>query len=1666
MSKAKPKDSSSLDASGCESAPLQNGMSPYATGGGGVTFERKVAVQYLTHLLVGDSATELGDGRHVVSVAFQQAPAHSVDDLVVSTARSDELQPSLVLALGVRRSPNLIHSDVSSQKLIQQFVRAVIDAPKDGSEYRFGLVVSGPQQHANQLAQLTNLAADQMNASGFFKLVQTPGKFQDAVRSRLNHIKKLVKHALHKLGELEADKEQVEERSWQFLSRLTVLMPRLESTDETDWAGIVNSLTGVARDSDHTAASLLRDRLVTLTSEYSPNAAQVDLTLLRRDSHALLDPKTRRHQHGWQTLNSIHQSACESVFDEITTSDGSRCVRLDRSTEAMKLFEKATGAEVVVVSGESGVGKSALAVLGLYAESDAYSIGLQVLCINLRQIPELAIELDTTLGHPLSTLLCELSAPQRMLIIDGADAVTEGWLDAFRFLIGAAQASGTKVIAVTSNGSKQVVLDALSERFLTGVEEHVVPTLADSEIDEVVTTFPELQPLNVNLRSRELLRRLIVVDLLVRGQVSGTPLTDADAMNVVWFGLVRRRGMTDRGSPDAREIALLRLAEFELGEGERLDVINGVDPTALDGLRHDGLLLTSTEAPFQIGPEFGHDEVRRYAVARLLLASGSPASRLLSVSAPRWALSAARLACQAWLALPENSTTPLRGRFATLQASFDALVDAGHGARWGDVPSEALLKLADPEALLRDAWPNLLADNGVGLLRLARLVKQRLRDQNGIIDHVAVEPIITLLLDDDKPWRSGSYVQDLLRGWLHGHVVADTAAGQRFRVLLRERLVEACAEADRHLTEKRDAEATAHAARTPQKVEQERQFMEKNRSFFSEIGYGGQSPRQRPEVPREIRDEIVLELIALLGPDLGAEGEAILRRVAQDAPACLAPSVEELFTSRALASYRGGLLAHLTEAYYLDDEAVVDGFGIHEDGVRNHHSRSLGLTPMAAWYRGPFTELFKSDFRNGVGMLNRLLNHAAHFRARTLTSLDQRDRLHKTDTVDPYKIELKITGTRQLYVGDEHVWRWYRGTAVGPYPCFSALQALERVCDQLIKVDVPIRDLVAILLVDCENLAMVGLIVGLLVRHLENARDLLDPYLTEPVIWGQEFTRVVNEASPLAPDSKELVAPERRSWSLRDAALFLVVHADSERAVYLRALGETLVTNARSILESTRDLETTLEDSSPIELIDQKLAPVRAWASSLDRDTYAVHEAPDGIYIQATPSEDVVQALAESNKNLELASQATRLVVRYHNGPNKELAEAIKPEELAADMNTARKLLDNPPSPCPYDPWDTTALVAAVVLEAHLLEATDLPDDTLSFATETVLRIGEGAAGPRQYEYEDTFFEQGADRSAARAFPLLLLPDAAQLLAMVDGEDQSSPIDRAFRAGVYFARAVAAEVRLHLARGLDQVWKTPCVEHGRCHHDLGLQIAIEMMLYCILSARDPDNGQRSVLALKEPVTDSLSGATADSILVSRLDGALRTLAPAVMADICVSAQARELLLALLSAQRRSLLIDERGDLDHRGSHTLVSSRALLTLAKNGDDKAIYEHIDAYADNSTLLEKFLCALSAAAEETPDLAATAKQIWPNLVRHVLELNRTGHTPFMGTHYGNMALAALIPNATGEIPYLYREVNNSPIMWWNSLDLRDEVEAWLIPASGSATCVDQTDQLRPLV
>jgi predicted DNA binding CopG/RHH family protein len=1628
--------------------------SPYATGGGGVTFERRVAARYLALMLTGNTSPELGDGRLITSIAFQQAPDSPVDDLVLHAQRPDEHAPSLQLAVGVRRSPKLVPSDEDTQKLLGAYVKALLADREDGVEHRLALVDAGTRPDARELAELTGWAAKQKDAEGFFSLMQTPGKVKKAVSERLAHVTKMVERALVSLSVSEPDTTLVQQRTWELLCNLSVITPRVEDPDTTDWIEAQNRLLGVARGKNLLAAGSLLDRLEVLAGQFAPAAATVDLPLLRRAVHTLLEPGAGRNEPGWRALTDLQRQALQ-VRDHLGIGAPTSAFQLDRTAQGEHIIKAAADVPGLVVHGESGVGKSA-AVLNAATAAAAASDELEVLCLNLRHLPTTSAELLSAVGAPLETLFSEFTAPRRVLVIDGADAATETRRDMFTYLVTAARAASVTVIAVAASESQRVVLDLLQARLDGQVTDLHLPGLNDEELAEIVGAFPELARLVANARSRELLRRLVVVDLLVRSGLSGIPLSDVDAMREVWSGLIRRHESSERGTPEARERVLLALAAHQLAGGAAKDLLLTLDAGAVDGLRHDGLLRAASANPWEVLPEFAHDELRRFAVARTLLVDRDPTGELLRVSAPRWALSSATLVAQALLSEYDPDDPPSDSRLAALQSAFDALVSAGHGARWADVPVEALLSLGDPAPLLRDAWPELTGGDADGLKRVLRLLAQRHRAE-AIVDPDIAEPVVALLLAEQTPWRRGDEVARALREWLLALVVREAPEGHPLRVRLREQIVDSCAAADKRERAGAEAAAKALEERTPEQIQCDEQQTKRNKSLFAEIGFPRSKRRRRRDVPRELTDETVLELLALLGRDLGEGGERLLRRVAHDAPWELDPVLEEPAAPRALAGYGRGLLAELTEAYYIDEEEDQFGSGLLDDGVRHHRGR-LPVAPLAAWYRGPFMALLQNDFRGAIAVLNRLLNHGARERVRHLASLHDRwNRWNRPsdEEIDSASAQLSITGEPRSYVGDGHVWLWYRGTGVGPYPCMSALQACELICERLIEAQAPIDRLVNMLLEGCENLAMVGLVVGLLIRHVEQAGSTIDPYLIEPVIWELEFSRHASESSRLAGNQEGVAHPERRTWTLREAATLLVLNADEEGAARLRTLGEQLVGNAERMEREYQRQQPPQSDpdpSSPDEGVSYTTR-VRNWASALDRERYRIYTEEGQTLIGSTPPEDVEKALQPSNQDLARGNETIRLVNRYYIQQKRDPAWAPPGrDELEADLDTAKDLLEQPPVIGAFSVEDATTLVAAFALHAHLLEGVQIPGEALAFVIRTLLDIAAKTTPSDELEYSGSYFEQGADRTAAGALPLLLLPQAAALPgAQADGRDESTAMQAARR----LAQAVAIETRLHLARALDALWEAPCADTP-CHHRLALDLALEAMRDCILGDWDAHGQRRRIERLPRALPQALTQIKDDDLLVERLDPAIRALGAAAVSNACVQREAHDLLLDILGAQRRGLLAHD-GDLDQRGTHSLIAARSLWLLAATGERGPLLEHCETYADNGNLLATMLRALAAAAEETPAAADAAKLIWPEIIEAILERHARGSDPFNDRHYGDYALAALAPNATYETEYLYREVQTKPIEWVDPIAWQHAIERWLPLAAGNPRCVD---------
>jgi hypothetical protein len=490
------------------------------------------------------------------------------------------------------------------------------------------------------------------------------------------------------------------------------------------------------------------------------------------------------------------------------------------------------------------------------------------------------------------------------------------------------------------------------------------------------------------------------------------------------------------------------------------------------------------------------------------------------------------------------------------------------------------------------------------------------------------------LLEAGTPRRVAEEVAELIRDWLRAHVFRDTPAGHGTRTKLRYTILEQCAENERALDEQEAARQAAPAARTPEEIAAD----EERRKQFAAISSFSMSRRRRrrPEPtrhrPYQWIHDAQIEHLALLGPDLGDEGEAILRRIAEDEPHSLDHAVEPLLAGQSLATYDPKLLIDLAAAYYIEDEDDDDddGFGwsdgLHDDGIRHHRFGALG-SPLASFTHGPFLSLFRADYRGGVAFLNRMLDHAAGCRVRILSNL--RNRVSADEDLRGMRHVLSITGEPREYTGDGHVWLWYRGTGVGPSPCTSALQALEFVTEEYIRAGVPPQVLTSIMLDGAHSLAMPALALGVLVRHLEAAGEAIDPYLVEPTVWDLEFSRAINDQTRGATRIPELPNPERRGWSLREVSMMLTLRAEGDRTANLKALGEQLQAKARAAVG---------DDSSAG--AREHLAAVRNWAASLDRGAYEVKQQGDHVLIQQAVHPEVEQVLGETNADLRRTNDA------------------------------------------------------------------------------------------------------------------------------------------------------------------------------------------------------------------------------------------------------------------------------------------------------------------------------------------------------------------------------------------------------------------------------------------
>jgi hypothetical protein len=1069
-----------------------------------------------------------------------------------------------------------------------------------------------------------------------------------------------------------------------------------------------------------------------------------------------------------------------------------------------------------------------------------------------------------------------------------------------------------------------------------------------------------------------------------------------------------------------------------------------VDPYALPSLRSDGLLLSVDEQfSWSTGDEFASDVVRDLAIARLFIKEGIPA--LDQAGAPRWAIRAARIASQTALVYAQRreagNSAAMRTALRQQQAAFEQLASR-HGDRWADVPLDAALTSGPAEAIFDACSADLLADNARLLARILRLVTQR-HSTLSAADPVIAAPVVAFVLKhlgqiNDSGHGVVKRTTEVITSWLRGvaGLERDGAPGHavaRYQPLRRR--------IRNHLLQHLDYAEPAH-----------------------------------------------LECLALLGDDTDDRVRTVLRDLAARRSAFLAPCVERFEAMLSLARIDLDLLIELTLAYYIErPDNRRWGFGPFDDGIR-HHRPGVGATiPQAAWHYGPFWQLLRAAPVRALAVINRMLDHATANRTQQLMGLHD---LNAPPASELPGVTLSVAGLgERRYVGDDHVWAWYRGSTVGPYPCMSALLAVERYVDQALSHGVSVSYLVRALLQDAHNLAMPGLVVGVLIRHLDKVTTELDEWLACPAVWELEFSRRTHEGTlhVQGRDPDDTPGRDRRTWTLIEVAAALTFAAsanrDQGRLGELRTAGDRLVAAARSIV-SAEQLPPVAGPASPPSnaavggddrdataqaihaATDRALLSVRRWASMLDANQYRLTRVPVGAAWEWYAPADIDAAMADTQRDLARTNEAYRLLntygLRFVPPADEQPASTPPISQLGADLAIARDLADDPPGGGPSDAAQIPAAVAACAIRAGSRDVHALSADDLEWSAATVVAA---ALHPLvgQWSFDGSLSWSASDRAAASSVPHLLLPAFTETprevgrKALLDEEDLVVVAD----ALTALTTSLYTEVRRITARTLSLIWTASCgpgqAGSATCRHVIAWS-SVEAGARHVGLTPWTLTGKREYQQLTGPLLQALPGTPARDFMFTRLGPAVIAACDAAQSDCCIASQALRVREPLLDAYIRAAVHWAAEDYSCRPEDYCAVASALL-VAATSDPAPLLAVVAGLTGQARALYDILYALATAATYDEAARASLSSVWPAVMDTVFDAADAGSNIFTDCFWGEEALAAVIPSPQATVS------DSDPVGtmaaarpgWPTPEYLRDRIERWLAHADGQRHAAD---------
>lgn len=672
-----------------------------STGGGGYTFEDKVAAWFVAQMLA--RSLPLGERCGAVAeIHFQtRESGWLLDDLLLILAGGDvRCRCALSVKSNTQFTRNGFPEDFV-QDIWEQW-RGVAGSDFNPLQDRLGLVLPRVSDIVwVAFEELQNQAAE-TTPERIVKRLEPGSRLASALQRKIFDSIRSPKNQLPSEPPSQAEAAKL-------LARLNVFAVNFVAQASNDLSEAINLCSTLTESRTLLEGKRLWKLLIELAAANRAPGGHLNLPKVIAELRGKIGLRDYPdYETDWTMLHRISSENASSVRRTVGAT-----IHIDRTPLKNEIAAALAQQKKVVVAGESGSGKT-----GVVAEL-LTDLGNQnrIIWLNpsqLDQSGQLQLARELTLQHPLQILIQASPIVEGTLVIDGLEQLGGNSKSRAFELIKLADSNGWRVLLTCQPQSWSEALKDLTGlglafkwfNFRRPSAAEIIPSI--QAVPGLVALFfrRELQPMLCNLA---ILDQVIKAQLTGQFSPSSQRIGESDLIDWIWDFWIGSSPMKH-----ARAELLRRISETDAEKISGGTALNSIPATSLEllgELEADGLLRVTDTTVW-----FSHDLLSDWGRLRTLIVADQDAMTKAKEDSriPRW-----NRAIQLYAQRLAERGSGLTEWKSKLQQIKDGSADAANVA---DLFLDGIIFAANAELLLEEVWTDIVTDNGEILRRLLQRV--------------------------------------------------------------------------------------------------------------------------------------------------------------------------------------------------------------------------------------------------------------------------------------------------------------------------------------------------------------------------------------------------------------------------------------------------------------------------------------------------------------------------------------------------------------------------------------------------------------------------------------------------------------------------------------------------------------------------------------------------------------------------------------------------------------------------------------------------------------------------------------------------------------------------------------------------------------------------------